>query len=123
MSAMRLLFCCLAGFGSGVAASMGLGGGFVLLLLLALTETLSTREGGLLNLLFFLPIAAFSLWRHQKNGLVDQRPVKPAVLGGVLGVLAGFLLAPLLPEFFFRKAFALLSLVVGLRELFTHRTS
>ncbi len=118
MTILQISLLLLAGFVSGIAASMGLGGGFVLLLLVTWADTLSARSGGLLNLLFFLPVAAFSIWRHHQHGLIVRPVVKPAAWGGLLGILCGFFLAPLLPEAFFTKGFGFLSLALGVKELF-----
>ena len=49
---------------SGVIASMGLGGGFVLLIWLTLHDGMPQREAQGVNLLFFLPIALISVIMH-----------------------------------------------------------
>ena len=50
-----------AGFGAAVLASMGMGGGSVLILWLTLVSGVGQREAQGLNLLFFLPVGALSL--------------------------------------------------------------
>ena len=45
---------------SGVTASMGLGGGFVLLIYLTAFANVPQMEAQLINLIFFLPIGALS---------------------------------------------------------------
>lgn len=54
------------GFLSGICAAMGIGGGFVLMLYLTLFTAAAQKDAQLFNLLFFLPAAALSLFRHQK---------------------------------------------------------
>ena len=51
----------LAGFGSAVLASMGMGGGSILILYLTLIAGVPQREAQGVNLLFFLPIGAAAL--------------------------------------------------------------
>ena len=66
---MNWVLMAVAGFAAGVAAAMGLGGGFVLLVALTLTGT-AQREAQWINLVFFLPVAALALFLHRKNGLL-----------------------------------------------------
>ena len=108
----------LAGFFSGVCASLGIGGGFVLLLYLTAIAGTPQLEAQLVNLIFFLPIGGFSLGFHLKNGLVEKSVLLPSILGGVFGVACGAILAGWLSDRGVSKLFALLFLAVGLRELF-----
>lgn len=116
---MDQLFLLLAGLGSGIAASMGFGGGFLLLLYLSFFTTLSASESGMLNLLFFLPIAAMSIILHAKHHLIEKPVVTRAVLSGLAGVVLGFLVLPLLPQTLLSKLFGALTVFVGVRELCT----
>lgn len=108
-----------AGLGSGIAASMGFGGGFLLLLYLSFFTSLSTSESSLLNLLFFLPIALLSVLLHAKHRLIEKPVVARAVWSGIVGVALGFLVLPFLPQALLSKLFGALTLLVGLRELCT----
>ena len=60
---------------SGVIASMGLGGGFVLLIWLTLHDGMPQREAQGVNLLFFLPIALISVIMHIRAGFIDKKLV------------------------------------------------
>ncbi len=109
----------LIGFLSGIAASMGLGGGSVLLVwLTGFAGTEPTTAAGI-NLLFFLPTAVLSVILNAKNGLVSFKTgffilltaLPGAVLGGFLAVWLGKLAAV-------KIAFALFLLVIGIKELF-----
>lgn len=115
---MNLVWIILAGFGSGVAASMGFGGGFVLLLYLSFFTNLLPNEAGLMNLLFFIPISGVSVLFHRKNGLIEQSVLKPCIFGGLLGILVSFLLLFVLSEAILGQLFGFLSLCVGIRSLF-----
>ena len=115
---MNLIFLGIAGFFSGICASMGIGGGFVLMLYLTLLTGTPQKEAQLFNLCFFLPIAAFSLWRHHKNNPLCSAPIKPAVLGGIPAALAGALLAAFLPNAQISKLFAVFLAVIGIKTIF-----
>jgi uncharacterized membrane protein YfcA len=115
---MNPLFLALVGFFSGLTASMGLGGGFVLLICFSLFTELPQLENQLMNLIFFLPIALFSVILHAKHRLIDKQVVWKAVLAGIAGVLIGTLLSQWLEEALLSKLFGALIVLVGLRELF-----
>lgn len=109
----------VVGFLTGVLASMGLGGGFILVVWLTLAEEMPQRAAQGVNLLFFLPIALLSLIFHLRNGLINKALVKKLALGGVLGAVIGTYGAQLIDNGLLRKLFALFLIAFGLRELFS----
>ncbi|MDR2532627.1 MAG: sulfite exporter TauE/SafE family protein [Oscillospiraceae bacterium] len=112
----------VAGFLTGVAASMGLGGGFVLIIYLTVfTGTAQIQAGGI-NLLFFLPIALISMFIHTKNKLIEWRLILPICVAGAAGVVVGTFLLGVVGEGWLRKLFAGLLVFVGIREIF-HKKS
>ena len=106
------------GFLSGVIASMGLGGGFILMIWLTVFADVSQRDAQGINVLFFLPIALISVLIHLRSGLVDKRLVLRCALGGIVGTAAGALASAVIPNELLRKLYALFLLAFGLRELF-----
>lgn len=113
---MRLLI----GFLTGIAASMGLGGGFILILYLTLFAGVGQLEAQGVNLLFFLPIALFSVILHTRSGLVEWKKLSFAAAAGVIGAALGTVFGGFLGEGLLRKLFGGLLIFVALRELF-HR--
>lgn len=113
----------VVGFLTGILASMGLGGGFILVVWLTIFEDMPQRAAQGVNLLFFLPIAFISLIFHLKNHLVNKKLVKKTVLGGLLGAVIGTYGAQLIDNGLLRKLFALFLLAFGLRELFSRKTN
>lgn len=108
----------IIGFLSGIAASMGLGGGFVLIIYLtvfAQTDQL-TSQG--VNLLFFLPIALISLIIHGKNKLIEWKILPMLVITGLVGVIAGTFVTKLIGVELLQKLFASMLTFVGVKELF-----
>lgn len=108
----------IVGFLTGVLASMGLGGGFILVVWLTLFEHTEQRAAQGINVLFFIPIALIALIMHLKSGLVNKSLVKSLVLGGIVGAVIGTLGAGLIGNGLLRKLYALFLLAFGLRELF-----
>lgn len=111
----------IVGFLTGVLASMGLGGGFILVVWLTLFMDIEQKTAQGINLLFFLPIALLSLCIHLKNGLVNKQLVKKLVFGGMAGAVLGTLGTRLLDNSGLRMLFAVFLLSFGLRELFSRR--
>lgn len=112
----------IIGLLSGIAASMGFGGGFILIIYLtAITDTNQLTAQGV-NLLFFLPVALISLLIHQKNGLIRWKTLLRLIPGGILGILAGAFISAHIDVDFLQKIFAALLIFVGFREIF-HKNS
>lgn len=108
----------IVGFLSGVIASMGLGGGFVLLIWLTLFEGVAQRTAQGINLLFFLPAALLSVIMHLRAGLIDKKLVLSMIPGGIIGAILGTLGSQVMGNDLLRKLYALFLLAFGLRELF-----
>lgn len=117
MDAIGSLLALAAGFFSGLTASMGLGGGFVLLICLTGFMGLPQTEAQWINLIFFLPIASLSLVFHRKNGLLQTEQLLPSVLGGLIGAMLGVSGARMLGDANLSKLFAVFMAVIGLKEL------
>lgn len=108
----------LAGFFAGALGAMGLGGGGVLLLWLALSGVEQLAAQGI-NLVFILPVGAVGLWLHRKNGLVAWRAALPMGLGGLLGLVVGVAVAGRLPGKALSRLFGLLIGAAAVREGWT----
>ncbi len=106
------------GFLTGVIASMGLGGGFILMIWLTMFADVSQRDAQGINVLFFLPIALISVIIHLRSGLIDKWLVLRCAIGGVLGTVAGAAASDIIPNELLRTLYALFLLGFGLKELF-----
>lgn len=69
---MNILFY-ISAFLTGILASMGLGGGMILILYMTLIAGMEQLTAQGVNLLFFIPIAAAALIIHTKNKLVKWK--------------------------------------------------
>ena len=109
----------IIGFATGILASMGLGGGFILVVWLTLFAGVEQKAAQGINVLFFLPIAFIALILHLKNHLVNKQLVKKMLLGGIIGAVIGTLGSNVIANDLLRKLFALFLIAFGLRELFS----
>lgn len=116
---MNWLISFLVSFASAVIASMGIGGGAVLLLFLTVfSDTpLTTAQG--INLLFFLPVGAAALLFHKKSGLLQVKKGMSCGLWGLPGVFLGVWISSRLESSFLSKLFAGFLFYLGLKTLFS----
>lgn len=108
----------VVGLLTGIIASMGLGGGFVLLIWLTMFQDMPQRAAQGINLLFFLPIALVSVVMHARAGLIDKKLVWSLIPGGILGAVLGTIGSQAVGNELLRKLYALFLLAFGLREIF-----
>ena len=107
----------IVGFLTGVLASKGLGGGFILVVWLTLFAGMEQRAAQGINVL----IALIALIMHLKSGLVNKALVKKCILGGIIGAVLGTVGSQIIANDMLRKLYALFLLAFGLRELFSKK--
>lgn len=90
---MNLIIVFIVSFITGILASLGVGGGMILILYLTMFGGTNQLEAQGVNLIFFLPIAALSLIFHTKNKLVEWKKVLPSLITGCIFALAFSLIA------------------------------
>lgn len=108
----------IIGLLTGICASMGLGGGFILIIYLTSFADVDQLTAQGVNLLFFLPIALLSLIIHTKNKLISWKILPLLVATGLVGVIAGALVAEHISTTLLKNLFSSLLIFVGFRELF-----
>ena len=108
----------LAAFFSGLASSLGLGGGGVLVLYLVLALGMPQLKAQGINLLFFIPCAALSSIVYSFKKLIDWKTVLLFAAGGLPGVLLGSLAIGHMGSGIPGKIFGGFLLLTGIRELF-----
>ncbi len=107
----------IVGFFAAIIGSMGLGGGGILLLYIsAFTDIEQLRAQGI-NLIFFLPIGAVSLYFHIKNRLIDKKAAIITALSAVPSAVLGALAASYVSQNLLRKGLAIFLFFLGAREL------
>lgn len=101
----------------GFLSGLGVGGGSLLLLWLTLVAGVPQDAARVMNLMFFLPCALIATLFRWKQSKPDWHLTLPAVGAGLLGSLLGNYLGPNLDTDLLKKAFGVLFLVTGFREL------
>jgi len=102
----------LLGFIGGIPAGMGMGGGTVTIPLLTLLGGVDQKIAQCANLFAFVPMSAFALKTHARNGLLKTEGVLWIILPAMLLSLAGVLLAGALSSAFLQKSFG--AFLIGL---------
>lgn len=110
---VSILIGTLLGFLSG----LGVGGGSLLLLWLTLVMGVEQSTARVMNLMFFLPCALIATCFRWKSAKPDWHLSLPAIAFGLLGAVLGNLMGPRLDIQLLKKAFGILFLVTGIREL------
>lgn len=116
---MSIIIINIVAFFTGIFASMGLGGGMILIIYLTVfTQTNQLMAQGI-NLIFFIPIAILSLIIHTKNKLVAWKKIAPSIICGTISVVFGSLLATQIGSDNLTKLFAIFILIMGIKEFFS----
>ena len=76
----------IAGIVSGILGAMGFGGGGILILYLTMYKDMPQVVSQGINLLFFIPSAAFAVVMHIKNKLIDKKAALVYIAYGLIGV-------------------------------------
>lgn len=113
----------LASFGAGLLGSMGMGGGGVLVIFLALCTSLPQATAQGINLLFFIPIGLLSVIMYQRKKLIKWKTAIPFAIVGVFTSLLGVFVSASIDDIWLKRGFGILLLVMGVKELFTKNKS
>ena len=114
---MTLLFPALVGVLLGVLSGLGVGGGSLLLLWLTVVLDTQQEQARLMNLMFFIPCALTASFFHFKQNKLKLSLTGIAVVTGLIGALFGSLWRQNLDLNMLRKAFGVLFILCGIREL------
>lgn len=101
----------------GTLAALGVGGGSLLMLWLTLALSIPYSQARLINLMFFLPCALISSVFRQKQGALDLKKLVPAIITGCAAAILFSWLGETIEIKLIKKAFGILLLFTGLREL------
>ena len=100
---MAFLIYAAAGFLSGLLGGMGMGGGTIMIPALTVFCGVGQHAAQVTNLISFLPMAAFSLAVHKKQGLVCTDGLLSLIIPAVITSVAGGLIALILPADVWRR--------------------
>lgn len=120
---MEIVWTALAAFLAGIFSSMGMGGGGILIIYFSIFTTIPQITAQGINVLFFIPIAAFSVIVYHIKGLIEWKTALPFAALGVLSSFAGSYIATLIDGNILSKMFGILLLLMGVRQLFSKNKS
>ena len=106
---------------TGILSGWGVGGGTLLTVCMTLLLKIDHRQAQAVNLLFFLPTAAISLWFHRKKGLVDKELWVQAAVPGTSAALMGAIAALSMEVSLLRKPFGIFLILNGAMMLWSGR--
>ena len=108
----------IAGILSGIIASMGLGGGAVLLLYLIYLKDAPQLTAQGVNILFFVPIGLLAVIIYAIKKQIKWKVCLPFAIFGLIGAAAGFWLSNIIPIEYLSKIFGGFLIVAGLLSIF-----
>lgn len=111
-------FALLIGALLGFLAGLGTGGGSLLLLWLTLVIGIDSELARTINLLFFLTAAGSVSILRLKKGTLHLKKILPGILAGCFSAAVFSVLGRHLDSVLLKKAFGVLLLFTGVRELF-----
>jgi uncharacterized membrane protein YfcA len=103
---------------TGILASLGVGGGMVLIIFLTVVAGVDQLTAQGINLIYFIPIALLSVIIHTKNKMIEWRRIVPAIITGLAGAVIGAFIARAIDREILHTVFAVFVLLIGIKELF-----
>lgn len=113
---MAFIIYMIAGFVSGLIGGMGMGGGTIMIPALTVFCGVSQHAAQVTNLISFLPMSAFSLAVHKKQGLIKTDGLLWLIVPAAITSALGGLVALVLPSDVLRRLFGAFLIVLALRS-------
>lgn len=107
----------IGGVLAGFAGAIGIGGGGILIVFLTVFSEISQKGAQGINLLFFLPIAAVSVVVYAIKRQIEWKTVLISAGIGLFGAVLGSLLSSVISGDLLRKIFAVILIVLGIKQL------
>lgn len=115
----EIIILLIGGFLSGAIGSLGVGGGGVLIVFLTFFMNFSRSESSVINLIFFIPIAVFSVIMYLKQKTIDLKTALRLVIPGLLGSGLGVFLSGIVKTDILSKLFGVLLIAASIKTLFS----
>jgi hypothetical protein len=104
---------------SGIVASMGMGGGVILILLFSLFSDISQHIVQGINLIFFIPTSIVAIYMNIKNKNIDYKSSKTVILSGTIGAILGSILAIKIDNNSLKKYFGIFLIGIAIFEIYS----
>lgn len=116
---MAFLIYVAAGFAAGLLGGMGMGGGTILIPVLTILLGVGQHFAQAANVISFLPMAAFALAEHKKQGLLRTEGLSKVIIPAVIAtILTGFIMA-VLPGEMLKKLFGAFLIILAVKQAFS----
>lgn len=112
-----VFFTVAVGSALGFLSGLGIGGGSLLILWLTLVQNVPQETARVINLMFFLPAAAISVFFRLRRKKLHWKGIFPALAAGIAGALLLGMLAGKTDTQMLRVPFGILLLATGIREV------
>ena len=103
---------------SGIISGMGIGGGAILIPAVTMLYDINQQQAQNVNLIYFIPTAVIALITHFKNGNIEKSVLKKLIIYGMLGAVAGSLIAVNISADLLRRLFGFFLAAMGIYEFF-----
>lgn len=118
---MSFFVIALVSFVTGIFASLGLGGGMVLIIYLTIFTGMPQIQAQGVNLIFFIPIALISIYFHHKNHLIEWRTIVPILITGVITTIIFSIMANNMDNTILQKLFGGFVILAGINTVFSNK--
>ena len=120
---LGFLLLALCGVVSGVLGGMGMGGGTVLIPMLAVFFGAGAHACATVNLISFIPTAVVSLVIHFRNGLIEKKGLWLIVLPAAASAVGAYFLSRLVDPSVLIRIFGIFLILLAIRSVLTIVTS
>lgn len=107
----------LTGFLSGIISGMGIGGGTILIPALTIFLGIEQKTAQAINLIYFIPTAIVAVATHIKHNNIEKKAIKPLIIWGIAGAVAGAVIMNFLSPSILRSAFGFFLFLLGFLEI------
>lgn len=108
----------LTGFLAGIISGMGIGGGTILIPALTIFMSIEQKTAQAINLIYFIPTALSAVITHAKEGNIDKKILKPLIIAGLFGAVAGSIVMNIVSKELLRTGFGIFLSVLGIMEIY-----
>lgn len=108
---------------AGIVASLGMGGGTLLILLLTFLKNMDQHVSQVTNLIFFIPTAITTIIINIKHKQIDFRSSKDIIIYGIIGSIIGSIIAIDLSNQKLKKIFGIFLLIISIFQVYENYTS
>lgn len=118
---MEILCLIIGGFLSGAVGSLGVGGGGVLIVFLTMFLDFKRSDAAVINLLFFIPIALFSVIIYLKRKQIDIKKALLLIPTGLIGSAIGVYLSGVIDTKILTKIFGAILVLISVKAFFSKK--